>query len=237
MKIAVIGCSWSFGVKRDWSLRISKPIDHHKIPNEDYVSWVRELGKLNPKWEITNFSLPGASIFFCASMLERVNSSKEFDLVIFQATTPARLVYWNNDIFQNSIWTNVEPNVKCGTEENLKNITMVNIHGQQNTIAEEVFNFRKKSAKFEENKFVQSYYKRISDDMFQSEYRILCDWAKNNSNIFFSHLDYKFLNCDTVEGALGETKFKEYSVDGGSHFGYTGSRWQACWILDKINTL
>jgi hypothetical protein len=234
MKLAVVGCSWSFGVKQEWSRQISNPEQQHKIPDEDFVCWPRELGKLKPDWDITNYSLPGASIFYCASMLERIKASKEYDLVIFQATTPYRFVYWNDNLLDNIVWTNIEPNVKCGTEENLKNITIVNIHEQQNTVIDEIFGWRDA---VRENSFVKQYYKRISNDMFESEFRILCDWSKNNSDIFFSHLNYEFLNCETVEGTLGKKKFKEYSVDSGNHFGYEGSRWQAQWVLDKINTL
>lgn len=234
MKIAVVGCSWSFGVKKEWSLQISNPEDQHKVPDEDFVSWVRELGKMKPDWEIVNYSLPGASIFYCASMLERAKASKEFDLIIFQATTPSRFTYWNDKLLEEAVWTNIEPNVKCSTEENLKNITIVNAHEQQNNVLKEIFNWRDTAI---ENSFVREYYKRVSDDMFQSEYRILCDWARNNSDIFFAHLNYEFLNCETVEGTLGEERFKNYCVDVGKHFGYKGSRWQARWMLDKINTI
>lgn len=231
MKIATFGCSWSFGVPRDWSLQISDEEQRHRIPKEDYVCWPRELGKLAPGWEITNFAVPGSDIFFSCSMLERA-LDYNYDLYIFQATTPYRFTYWTDDLIKEFVFKNYETNVRMGTKDNLKNVNIVNIHSGENNVVKSHWRDSKV-----ETSFVRNYYKRISNDMFESQFRILCDWAKAKSDFFFSHLDYQFLNCPTVQGTLGKKKFNRLVCDSGSHFGVKGAQWQAKWILDQINTL
>lgn len=232
MKLAVFGCSWSFGVMKDWSLKISSPEQKIRIPNDDFTCWPRELGKLKPDWQITNYSLPGASIFYCASMLERA-LDQNYDLYIFQATTPYRFTYWTDHLVPTRKFKNYEPNVLMSTYENLVNIKIVNVHEAENNVYAP--NLSPKENEIETD-FVRKYFQRVSNDMFESEYRILCDWAKSKSHIFFSHLDYDFLNCPSVQNSLGE-KFDEFVCDEGSHFGKKGARWQANWILNQINTL
>ena len=237
MKIAVFGCSWSYGVPSYWSKELAGSKSLNKIPKEDYVNWTRELGKMRPDWEIYNYSVPGSSMFFSCSMLERVLAEEKFDLHIFQATSHNRFVYWKDPFYKEAQWTNTEPNVYQFAESNLKNINIVSIHNWKTQKDVEVWSAQDQVIKKDETKFARMYYSKVSEDMWDSEYRIFADFAKNNSDIFFSHLDYKFLGCDTVQGTLANKKFAQYSIDNGYHFGYEGCRWQAKWVLDKINTI
>jgi len=234
MKIAIFGCSWSYGVPRSWHQKITTTEKRPSIPKEDFVCWPRELGKLNPDWQIVSYAIPGSNMLFSCSALDYALENEEYDLHIFQATTPYRFTYWKDDTFTNAKFKAFEPNVMAGSKENLENITIVNIHNGRNNVDQSNLTWRENGI---ETAFVKNYYRRVSNSMFESEYRILCNWAKSKSDIFFSHLDYDFLNCDSIEGTLGKNKFNEYTVDNGSHFGIAGARWQAKWMQDKINTL
>jgi len=80
MKLAVFGCSWSYGTHQKVNIEKSPP------------NWVRSLAKLRPDISITNFSYGGTSIQFSAFLFD--NYAKEYDYTIFQITSPYRLTVW-----------------------------------------------------------------------------------------------------------------------------------------------
>ena len=85
MKIAVFGCSWTYGVPVEWSQKITSSNYQHNLPNNDFVNWTRELGKIDSSLEIYNYAVPGTNIEFSLSMLERYLKNPYCDITIFQA--------------------------------------------------------------------------------------------------------------------------------------------------------
>lgn len=229
MKIAVFGCSWSMGILREWSLSQSTSEQRQRIPNEDFVNWTRELGKLRPDWEITNYSLAGASTLFSVSMLDRALEKNSYDCIIFQVSTADRYSSWTENFDVESRLYNVDNNVRMFNLSILDDVLIYDSHTPKKSIWNDLI------SKDKDNAFINYYYYRTTDEMFDLNHKALIEYAKSKSNIVFAHRSSKL--CKSIEETLGKDKFESFFMDEGKHFGLEGCQWQAKWILDKINTL
>lgn len=229
MKIAVFGCSWSMGILREWSFKQSTAEQQQKIPDIDFVSWPRELGKLRPDWEIHNYSLAGASTLFSVAMLERVLSVHDYDCVIFQVSTSDRYSSWSESIDIEKHLHYVEPNVKMFKLSILDDVILYDSHDVKKYVWNSV------PSKQKENEFINFYYFRTTDEMFDLNHKALVSYARSKSDIVFAHRSSKL--CASVEETLGLTQFENFFMDQGKHFGLEGCQWQAKWVLDQINTV
>lgn len=227
MKIAVLGCSWSAGIPRDWSIKQSTPQQKLLIPNEDFVSWPRELAKLNKDLEIHNYALPGSSLLFSIGILE--NIKQHFDVIILQVTTADRYTSWAEKSNLDQHLIDVEPNYKMFGYDVLKDVVIYDSHFNEKEVVNSYV------SKDRENQFINYYYYRTTDEMFNLNHKVLVNYAKDHVDIIFAHR--KSTLVESVEETLGTEAFENYFMDEGAHFGLEGCQWQAKWVLDKINTL
>jgi len=231
MKIAVFGCSWSFGVPVDWHERTTSDRFKNNIPKEDYVNWTRELGKFRKDFTIYNYSVPGTCIEFSLAMLERYLKNPTCDITIFQATRPYRFTYWKENFIADDHLQAYEDNVYQFGESLLDYVTIVNHHNDDLRVLDFI-NFKNRNL---ENTFIKNYFKRVSNEMFENRYKTVVNYVKDNTDIFFSHEHHPEIET-SIESVLGTEKFESFFADEGKHFGHTGAEWQAKWLLDKINT-
>jgi hypothetical protein len=233
MKIATIGCSWTSGIYRNWSLDQSAPDQKKKIPNEDFVCWPRELGKLKPKWQIDNFAIPASNALLGVYILDQIKS--QYDKVIFQVTTADRYTSWSEDTNFSSFLEKYAPNVRMFTPKLLSNIILYDFHYHKPALHASNESLTVNSVVKKENKFINYYYYRTTNEMFNINHKALISYAKQNADIVFSHVKKNF--CDSIEDILGEEQFDKFTCDWGRHFGIEGAQWQAKWILDQINSI
>ena len=230
MKIATIGCSWTAGIYRNWSLDQSAPDQKQKIPDEDFVCWPREMGKLKPEWQIDNFAIPGSNTLIGIYILDQIKS--QYDKVIFQVTTADRYTSWVENTNFSSFLENYSPNVRMFTDKLLSNVIIYDAHYEKPAVYESL---KVNSVVKKENQFINYYYYRTTDEMFDINHKALINYAKQNADIVFSHPKNNF--CDSIEDMLGEKQFDRFVCDQGRHFGLKGAQWQAQYMINQINTL
>ena len=229
MKIAVFGCSWTYGVPTDWSRKTTAEKYKHNIPQDDFVNWTRELGKLDPNLEIYNYSVPGTSIEFSLGMFERYLKNQYCDLIIFQATRPYRYTYWESNFNERLHLKKFENNVYQFDYSILDYVTIIDHHNDNNKI----WNFIGNPDK--ENQYIKKYFTNTSNEMFENNYNAIVSYVKDKVDICFSHESNGLTN--SVQDTLGDKIFENYWMDEGKHFGIEGAQWQATWILDQINSI
>jgi|SRR5210317_51014 len=228
MKIAVFGCSWTYGVPIEWSQKITSSKYQHNIPNNDFVNWTRELGKLDSSLEIYNYAVPGTNIEFSLGMLERYLKNPYCDITVFQATRPYRYTYWEQNFDEKLHFKKFEENVYQFSESLLNHVTIVDHHEDNNSILDLIKHTDSDS------KYVKNYFKNTSYEMFENTYRAVLEYVNRNTDICFAHESNQYIT--NIEDILGNDTFNNYCCDIGKHFGHTGAKWQAKWLLDKINT-
>tara|TARA_B110000503_G_scaffold137778_1_gene222631 strand:+ start:1463 stop:2170 length:708 start_codon:yes stop_codon:yes gene_type:complete len=228
MKLAVFGCSWTYGVTVEWSKKTTSLKYKNNIPQDDFVNWTRELGKLCPNFEIYNYAIPGTSIEFSLGMLERYLKNPHCDFIIFQLTRPYRYTYWSQDFDETLHFKKYEPNVSQFDYSILDYVTIIDHHNDNNKI----WNVLNKPDI--ENQYIKKYFTNTSNEMFENNYKAITSYIKDKVDICFSHESNGLTN--SVQDTLGDKMFENYWMDEGKHFGIIGAQWQAKWVLDQINT-
>lgn len=201
-KINIYGCSWS-----------------HGIVENDFESWVVELGKLLPEYEITNYALQGSSIAFSCWMLE-----KTFDLNainIFQCTMPGRFSYWKEFTFSD-YQIQKKRNVKCFTNEVPVNRILAGTVDKKN------------------KKFINEYYSKLTKPLELIEWKSYINYAMKQSSYIFTHRLHhinEHVDIDNIGNILGKNQYNKFIKENDNfHFGPSGNKWEAEFILDKLLT-
>lgn len=199
-KINIYGCSWSHGIIED-----------------NFNSWVTELGKMLPLSQINNYALQGSSIAFSCWMLE-----KTFDpaaITIFQCTMPRRFSYWE-DFNIEEYQFKKSNNVTCLTNDIPVNRILAGMK-------DKIF-----------KKFIKEYYSRLTDELSIIEWKSYIEFASKKASYIFTHKlhDINNISCiDNIGNILGKEKYNEFiSENDNFHFGSTGHKWQANFILSKL---
>lgn len=78
MRVAVYGCSLSYGVKAN-----------------EYISWVNYFTKLRPDLTIDNYANSGSSLLYSIEAYE--DTHKMYNKTIFQITLPNRITYYKDE--------------------------------------------------------------------------------------------------------------------------------------------
>ena len=86
------------------------------------------------------------------------------------------------------------------------------------------------------HKFGVEYYKRLNDEQINLDYRTYINYIKQQVDFYFHHQSSLDSNVPSVITELGEKQFYKYVIDDGDHFGIEGSKWQANWIKDQLNS-
>ena len=216
MKLAVFGCSCSYGTSQSSDINKRQP------------NWVTSLSKLRPDINITNFSYATTSLQFSASLFDRYAS--EFDYTIFQITGSGRLCYWpDNFDFQKHL-------VKF--DENLLQFNDLDPYIFATTVSTindpEKKGYVFKSRTQDEIDFAYKYYKYMPIDLIEIEYKSIINEIYDRANLTFWHYGIEQFRNDilSIHRELGDKQFHNYSTNS-FHFNQDGCDWQAKYINDK----
>jgi len=205
-RIAVFGCSWSQGVA--------------SLNNFD--NWVKHLAKKRPEHDFYNFGCGGTSIVYHAYLLDSITRREEFDHIIFQVTSPGRYSWWQphklNEMIErqdDNYWA-----VARGYGKYVQRVTMGSL--------------QKGALDKKTQKFANEYYKRLSDDQKDIEYKVYIEFAKARSDLVFFHRKGLQEGDLSVKSILGDDKFYSFVSDDGDHFGVEGNQWTANWVNKRL---
>jgi len=217
MKVAVFGCSYSAGIKKN-----------------DKKNWVRHFANLNKNLEIYNFSLGGSSLSWSLFQLKKYKSV--FDKTIFQITKNKRFTYWDDfDSFE--YFYKVQDNLYEFSED-IRNV----VHCITPGMISDVNNYWLKYKQLNKDvvKFGEQIYKNINNDQFNMEYSIYIDHLIKISDLNFFHCceESEQYNLSSIEGELKEN-FYNNRLDEANHLNDYGCLLQSNWVntkfLDCIN--
>ena len=208
-KIAVFGCSWSQGLKR----------------LDNFDNWVKHLAKKRPEHDFYNFGCSGTSIVYHAYLLDSITRREDFDNIIFQVTSPGRYTWWKphnlNELKErqdNNYWAMP----KWYGKKYVEKITFGDM--EKGTLD----NDKKKQ------KFATEYYKRLSRDQMEIEFKVYLEFVKARSDLVFFHRKGLQEGDLSVHSTLGDDKFHSFAYDDGGHFGVEGNQWTANWVNDHL---
>ena len=217
MKLAVFGCSWSYGTGQHININKSQP------------NWVRYLAKLRPDISVTNFSHAGTNLQFSAFLFEQFAS--EFDYTIFQITGSSRLCFWPDQFdFKKHM---------IQYEDNLTQFADLDPY-IFSTNASAIADPEKKSYVFkaktsDEINFAHKYFKYMPLEILELEYQSIINNIFSKANLTFWHhgLEHHRSDIPSINQILGNEQYHKYIEDSGLHFGQAGCEWQAKYINDK----
>lgn len=218
MKIFIFGCSWSSGVRRQFS--IAQPAGGSAPCSVDYASWARELATMFPEYSITNYALSSSDLPFSIALLNNVIHQKIYDKLIFQITLPYRFTYWNDIDFD--IYLESSNNYSLLSEKVRDDVTTLNVHDVEGTSKKD-------------REFISEYLKIVNHQREISVFKSLVSYAEHHTDLCFSHEYRDYLDNLAIETELGNEKFHNYICDTGMHFGDAGNKWQAEWVANRLN--
>jgi hypothetical protein len=209
--INVYGCSWTHGIQED-----------------NFDSWVTELGKLLPNYQINNYAVQGSSIAFSCWMLEKTFNSSA--ITIFQCTMPARFSYWENFDFEKYQFKK-NNNVTCFSNDIPVKRILVGMKSDDKTKG----HVNNTSVK----KFMKEYYSRLTDPLLLIEWKSYIEFAAKRSSYIFTHKPHEInnhvSNLDNIGNILGEKIYVEFIQENDNyHFGLAGQKWQADFVYKKL---
>ena len=224
MKLAVFGCSWSYGTSQHQDIKKSQP------------NWVRSLAKLRPDISITNFAFPGTSLGF--SCLLHNQFASEFDYTVFQITAPRRFTSWPDYFDFKEYMIQYQDNlVQFNSTSAFSYIKRLNpsLVEFDLGITNGLFNGTRLPVNFTKN-----YYKFLPEEYLWFEYNTLITYISSKVNLLFYHiyddewpLQKQNTKLPAVQKILTQKQFQNYVLDEGHHFNQAGCEWQANYINDK----
>jgi hypothetical protein len=217
MKLAVFGCSWSYGTSQHQDIKKSQP------------NWVRSLANLRPDVSVTNFSHAGTNLQFSAFLFEQFAS--EFDYTIFQITGSGRLCFWPDQFdFKKHL---------IRYEDNLVQFSDLDPY-IFSTNASAMADPEKKSYVFkaktsDEIDFAHKYFKYMPLETLEVEYQSIINNIYSKANLTFWHhgLEQYRHDIQSIHQILGNEQYYKYIEDSGLHFGQEGCKWQASYINER----
>jgi len=222
MKLAVFGCSWSYGTNQQVDIEKSPP------------NWVRCLAKIRPDISITNFAFGGTSVQFSAFLFDKY--AKEHDYTIFQITSPYRFTLWPEQFDFKEHMIKYEDNLTQLDNELYSDI--LNVSPAQIEIDPSWKLFFKHSRNV--INFSKQYYKYMDSEYLWFEYNMFIEHITKQADLrFFHRIDPKWplrdetYNTWCIQKILPAQQYQDYLLDDGDHFNQAGCEWQANYINDK----
>lgn len=222
-KIACFGCSITGGVY---------------LGKEPRESWPLQLSYRLPNVEIYNFGLQGTSVLYTINMIERVKDTLNPDLIITQIANPVRLTFYDFD-FQFHPYKDLSKmsNNYYAIPYDIKGVYPINgIVGKKEK--KEIYSNKEKLIRYE---ILENLYKYLDDvNHFDVEYKTFALRIKSLSNFcFISKQPIRQINglqeIPCIEKELGTENFLKFVVDKAYHFGETGTKWIAEWVMSHCN--
>lgn len=209
MKVATFGCSWTYG--------------HSTVSNN--LNWPVFLKKYMPHLEVHNYAQAGTSIFYSIHQLQWVKKNNPADFYIFQMTLPARLTYWKDSTDWNSHRVDFHSTTKYSSkvfDAGLQILTAQSRRPSLNTQAPAV-------------KLAKNYFSQINDEVLYLQYDLAVEYIKKNVDFYYMQTEAKeqgYNNILCLEDEFGREYCEKYWKDG-SHFGKTGLKRTAEWIIQN----
>lgn len=222
MKLAVFGCSWSYGTGQHVDIEKSPP------------NWVRCLAKIRPDISITNFAFGGTGVQYSAYLFDKY--AKEYDYTIFQITTPYRLTSWPDYFDFKKHMIKYEDNLTQFDNNMYKCILNLSTSQIDKEPSWKMFDESRKAINFS-----KQYYKYTDIEYLWFEYNMFIEYIIKRANLVFFHkIDNRWPLLNTlntkvwsIKGTLSPQQYQDYLLDDGDHFNQEGCEWQANYINDK----
>lgn len=205
-KIAVFGCSWSQGLQN--------------LNNFD--NWVKHLAKKRPEYDFYNFGCGGTSIVYHVYLLDLITKREDFDHIIFQVTSASRYTWWQPHQLDEII-EQQDKNYWAIAKDYGKYIDRITMGSLQKGALD------KKT-----QQFANEYYRRLSNDQIEIEYKVYIEFAKARSDLLFFYKKGLQEGDLSIQSTLGDEKFYNFVADDGDHFNKAGNEWQASWINKQL---
>ena len=222
MKLAVFGCSWSYGINQHVNIEKSPP------------NWVRSLAKLRPDISITNFAFGGTSVQYSAFLFDKY--AKEYDYTIFQITSPYRFTLWPEEFDFKKHLIKYEDNLTQLDNQVYTHILNVSPSQIDKGPSWKPFD----NSNRHKLNFSKNYYKYIDSNYQWFEYNMFIKYITTQADLIFFHrfspnwpLRDKAYNIWCIEKILSAQQYQSYLLDDGDHFNQAGCEWQANYINDK----
>ena len=213
MKIAVFGCSWSYGVPEC-------------LEDDLYACWPLYLQQ-QTGWEVKNFAYGGTSILWNLNNLLNFKKSHSDYFIIFQATVPYRFTYIDEDYntFSNRLLYNTK--YECYSKK--PDLSLVRLLASK---IDKQYNIPTHLSK---------YYKShigIYPTQYQKlEYEIQLNTIEIMSDLCFFH-KYPSMGIEKHWPCMQQyfdKDFDNWVFDNGHHFNKDGLRAQAKYIKELVN--
>lgn len=215
MKIAVFGCSHSFGT---WP---------------DFYTWTSHFAERNPGIEIHNYSLGGSSVQWSIQQMLLAKNKHNYDKTIFQITSPYRHTFAHNTIVYDDWFVQRRPNLKMYSEDLGHYIITMNT----NYINSGNYYYGKEALDI----IYKTYVDCIDIPTELIKWKLLVEYGKSQSDFYYIHNDIrrddiKDVTSDVkcIETEFGEDTFKSWIIDNGHHVNDIGSLEIAKWIENQI---
>ena len=209
MKIAVFGCSWSYGVKTQGSYN----------DNKIYSNWPFYLHQ-QTGWEIKNYSFGGTCIAWSINNLLSFKEKYKDYKIIFQATSPHRYTHIKSNY--NTFSQREEYNKYESYNKSLKGLECINLSRLTNT---EQSNYFVKTLELYPEKYYNNY--------IHMQKNII----EKFSDIFFTHTynTKKYFQDWPCMQQHFDKDFNNWVIDDGYHFNKEGLYAQAEYIKELVN--
>ena len=219
MKLAVFGCSWSYGTTQKLDIKESQP------------NWVRCLAKIRPDISITNFAFGGTSIQFSSYLFD--NYAKEYDYTIFQITNPYRLTLWSDNFDFQKHLIKYEDNLTQFDNQIYEVIHNISPARIDNNVSWKVLFEKSRQA----INFGKQYYKYVDRKYLWFEYKMFVEHIAKQADLTFFHQYYPMQSFKdetfSIQKILSPQQYQSYLLDDGDHFNQDACDWQANYINDK----
>lgn len=219
-KLAVFGCSWTYGVPGVGEKR-----------NKLYDCWPIRFALQNEDYQVYNFARGGTCVnWSIARLLQFLQTPLSEDCkIVFQVTQPYRFT----------------SNVDVCTQGNYNFLQYENYFVDRGTDPVTHMPGNIALRKSPEAKLYRSMIKHYPDTYSFIEHEAQIAYLKNICDFVYRHnsINYKILpnlqNKHTkifgVREKLTKVKWKEYVADAGDHFGPVGLEWIANIVKENIN--
>ena len=213
MKVAIFGCSFTYGMKYI----------------ENWHNWVEEFSNIRPDLYIDNYSNSGSSLRYSVELIDAVE--KEYDKIILQITNPGRFTYKIKE------WKH--PSEMLANRNNHRWISTENADRYYRFVNPSVATIVSKNVD-DDKTFAEEYYKRIDLSEITIEHNSLISYVRKKTDFIYCHYsNYVNFNYDSdipvIENQITKTMLESFMGDESGHFNVEGNKWVAQWINSNID--
>ena len=226
-KLAVFGCSWSYGMP-----------DIGEPPAEKILDcWPSRFALANPSYIVYNFAKGGTGIGYHIALMNQFIQSPLYTKgtkIVFQVTNPYRYTYNIKECLDTELnWMTVDNyNVECGRKPRTMKAT------------DERRRWARDSYTPAQVKFFKNYIKYYPEHLVDIEFQGQMAYVKNIADFVYAHqlghytipvhFRTKYNRISVVRDNLGKEKFDSFVIDDGAHFGPEGFAYMAKWVEGNL---